>query len=200
MPATRERTDELLEATCRVVARQGAHGLRMSDVAGEAGVSNSLLHYYFATKAELLGRAFAHAEERVFERARAELDALPTAAARLDRFLSLYVEKDVVFEENWVLWNEMWSSALFDEELRPAIESAYRRWVGFITELLHAGREDGSVPRDVDADDAGARLAALVDGIGSQVVLGLTARARAAALIRRAIELELSGRTQRGRA
>ena len=38
----------------------------------------------------------------------------------------------------------------------------------------------------------------VVDGIGSQLLLGLLPRERAAALIEQSIELELSGRTQLG--
>ena len=33
---------------------EGAHGLRMASVAAEAGVSKALVHYYFATRQELL--------------------------------------------------------------------------------------------------------------------------------------------------
>ena len=200
MPATSDRTTDLLDATCRVVAKSGAHGLRMSHVAREAGVSNALLHYYFETRAELLSRAFAHAEGRVYEHAGTELEGLPSGAGRLRRFLHLYVEDDVVFQENWVLWNEMWSSSLFDPDMRPAIEEAYRRWIAFIVDLVEQGRTDGSIPAGVDSEEAGARLAAVVDGIGSQLLLGLLVRDRAAALIEQSIELELSGRTQLGRA
>jgi hypothetical protein len=112
--------------------------------------------------------------------------------------LHLYVEDDVVFQENWVLWNEMWSSSLFDPDMRPTIEEAYRRWIAFIVDLVEQGRTDGSIPAGVDPEEAGARLAAVVDGIGSQLLLGLLARERAAALIEQSIELELSGRTQLG--
>lgn len=198
MPATTDRTTDLLDATCRVVAKSGAHGLRMSHVAREAGVSNALLHYYFETRAELLSRAFAHAEGRVYEHAGTELEGLPSGAEGLRRFLHLYVEDDVVFQENWVLWNEMWSSSLFDPDMRPAIEEAYRRWIAFIVDLVEQGRTDGSIPAGVDPEEAGARLAAVVDGIGSQLLLGLLARDRAAALIEQSIELELSGRTPPG--
>jgi AcrR family transcriptional regulator len=200
MSATSDRTTDLLDAACRVVAKSGAHGLRMNHVAREAGVSNALLHYYFETRAELLARAFAYAEDRVYAHAEVELGGLGTAAEQLRRFLHLYVEDDVVFQENWVLWNEMWSSSLFDPDMRPAIEETYRRWIAFIVELVEQGRSDGSIPAGVDPEEAGARLAAVVDGIGSQLLLGLLRRERAAALIEQSIGLELSGRTRPGHA
>ena len=60
-----EREEAILVAACRVIAQSGAAGLRMSEVAREAGVSSALLHYYFATRHELLVRAFAFADSRV---------------------------------------------------------------------------------------------------------------------------------------
>src|SRR5712691_1090472 len=63
-PATSERVASILAAACRVVVREGAHGLRMATVAEEAGVSKALVHYYFSTRQELLRNAFAWSEER----------------------------------------------------------------------------------------------------------------------------------------
>jgi AcrR family transcriptional regulator len=163
----------------------------MSDVAREAGVSNALLHYYFETRTELLARAFAFAEERVRKRTDAELAALPTAGQRLRRFLLLYLGDESVFHENSVLWNEVWSSALFDEELRPAIESAYAGWVTRVVDLVLEAVNEGSVSPRTDTEAAARRLAALVDGLGSQRLVGLVAPAEAARLVEEAIELEL---------
>lgn len=202
--ATQERTRELLDATCRVVARKGAHALRMSDVAQEGGVSHPLLHYYFATRTELLARAFAHAEERAYARIDAELADLSTAVERLRRFLLLYVGKETIFREDLILWNEVWSSALFDEDLRPAVESAYAAWVERVVELAQEARAEGSVPPQVDVDSAARRLAALVDGLGSQRLVGLLEPAEAASHVEAALELELglspTSRTASGRA
>ena len=63
-PAQTDRVVAILEAACRVIVREGAHGLRMASVADEAGVSKALVHYYFATRQELLRSAFAFSESR----------------------------------------------------------------------------------------------------------------------------------------
>ena len=189
--ATGNRTERILDSTCRVVARRGAHALRMHDVAREAGVSNALLHYYFATRTELLARAFAFAEARRNERIDAELESLGTGAERLRRFLLLYVAEQADLHEDWILWNEVWSSALFDEELRPAIESAYADWVNRIVELAREASDDGSIDAVSDVDAAARRLAALVDGLGSQRLVGLLDPAAAERLLDQALALEL---------
>lgn len=193
MATAQTRIEELLEATCRAVARSGAHRLTMSEVAREAGVSTALLHYYFETKTELLTRAFEYAEERMRELVDAELATLERADDRIDRLLLIYVRNDAVSRENWVLWNELWSSALFDPELRPAIEAAYRAWVARLEALLEEAVSRGELPSRINPAESAARLAAVVDGLGSQVVLDMIDPNDAGLLVRRAFGLEREG-------
>src|SRR5436305_12322718 len=85
-----DRKTEILEATCRVIAREGADGLRMGTVAREAGVSSALLHYYFDTRADLLMQAFEHADVKADEAAEQAIAAIPTGLGRLQRLLLIY--------------------------------------------------------------------------------------------------------------
>ena len=125
-----DRTSELLDAACRVIAQAGAARLRMSDVAREAGVSTALVHYYFATRPELLRAAFMFADARVDVYVDEQIAVLDTAAERLERLLSVYVsDGDPVMRENSILWREMWSHAVFDDSLRTAVEESYADWI-----------------------------------------------------------------------
>jgi AcrR family transcriptional regulator len=192
--AVSERVARILEAACRVVARDGAHGLRMAAVAEEAGVSKALVHYYFSTRQELLRHAFAHSEERLAAAVAEELAPLPDAASRVERILLAGLEPKLPFSEQRALWNEVWSTLRFDGELRPLVESSYRAWADRIVALLEAGAADGSVSPHVDAVAAGWRLAAVADGIDSMLYLGLLDHARARELVRGAVERELAAR------
>ena len=55
-PAAAGRIDEILRAACRVVVSGGASDLRIGTVAQEAGMSRTLVHYYFTTRQELHAR------------------------------------------------------------------------------------------------------------------------------------------------
>ena len=77
-PAPTDRSTRILEAACRVIVREGAHGLRMARVAEEADVSKALVHYYFATRQELLRKAFAFSEQRWQAAIDAELATVST--------------------------------------------------------------------------------------------------------------------------
>lgn len=188
-PAAASRVDEILRAACRVVVTNGASDLRIGSVAQEAGVSRTLVHYYFTTRQELLRAAFAYAENLRIEALEAELATLATGAERAERALLRAIEPEL--EETPALWNEVWSSLRYDEELRPLVQERYRAWAERIVRLLEEGRADGSVPRSVDPTGAGWRLAAAADGIDSIHYLGVFDRDAARSLLASCVVREL---------
>ena len=189
--AQTERSIRILEAACTVIVRDGAHGLRMASVAREAQVSKALVHYYFATRQELLRSALEFSEQRWHAALDDQLEPLPNAAAKLERMLLAGIEPDLPFSEQRALGNEIWSNLRSDDELRPLVERSYRSWLARLVGLIDDGRADGSIPASVDAEPAGWRLAAAADGLDSLLYLGLVDRERAARLMRGAIALEL---------
>jgi AcrR family transcriptional regulator len=193
-PVQSTRVAAILDAACRVVVREGAHGLRMASVATEAGVSKALVHYYFTTRQELLRSAFAHAERRLNDAVDAELADLPDGAAKLERALLASLEADSHFGEQRALWNEVWSSLSFDGELRPLVDSHYRAWLERLRALANEGVADGSIPAADTLDDVVWRLGALADGVDSMLYLGLLDRERALELLRGGVRRELHSR------
>lgn len=173
-----------------MVVAEGAHALRIGTVAREAGVSRPLVHYYFATRQELLRATFAFAEDRRVEALEAELAELGTGFAKTARALERTLEPGL--EEIPVLWNEVWSSLAEDDELRPLLQERYRDWAERIVRLLDEGRRDGSVPPHIDVSESGLRLAAVADGLDSMLYLGLVDRPRARALLASCLERELA--------
>jgi AcrR family transcriptional regulator len=187
-----DRVVAILEAACRVIVREGAHGLRMASVAEEAGVSKALVHYYFSTRQALLRSAFAFSESRLDQLVDEEIAGLETGAARLARVLLVSTDSDTPISEQRALWNEVWSSLRFDDELRPLVEGWYRTWLDRVVRLLEDGRADGSVPDAVDAAAAGARLAAAADGVDSMLYLGLLDRDAAREVLLGSLQRELA--------
>jgi AcrR family transcriptional regulator len=192
-PETSERVASILAAACRVVVREGAHGLRMASVAQEAGVSKALVHYYFSTRQELMRSAFAWSEEQWHAALGEEVGVLTTGAERLERVLLMSIETAGPFSNQRALWNEVWSSLRFDDALRPLVEASYRAWLDRLRGLIEAGRRDTSIPRALDATEAAWRLAAVGDGLDSMLYLGLLGRDKARELMLGSIRRELAG-------
>jgi AcrR family transcriptional regulator len=189
---TSERVVAILEAACRVVVREGAHGLRIAAVATEAGVSKALVHYYFATRRELLRSAFSWSEEQWQAALSDRLASAATGADRVEEALLLSLDPSEPFAGHRVLWNEVWSSLRFDDELRPLVNASYRKWLDRLTVLIRVGRADGSIDAAVEPRPAAWRLAALADGIDSMLYLELLGREKARSLLRAGIRRELA--------
>jgi AcrR family transcriptional regulator len=190
--AAGDRVADILRAACRVVVRDGAHGLRMAKVATEAGVSKALLHYYFATRQELMRAAFAFSSEVWDDAVAAGLARVPTGAKRIERYLLASVDPSEPFGEHRAMWNEVWSSLRVDSELRPLVRARYLDWVARLVSLIEEGQRDGSVPKELDARRAGRRLAAVADGLESMLYLGVAERRLARRLLRESLERELA--------
>jgi AcrR family transcriptional regulator len=166
----------------------------MSEVAREAGVSSALLHYYFATRHELLLRAFAFADTRVDAHVLSLVGDGGSARDRLETLLTAYLSPDPVVTEDWVVWSELWRSARFDETLGVLLHEADGEWVGQVAGLLREGVADGSIDASVEIDDSAIRLISLVDGLGTRVLAGVLERDDAVRLIERSLIRELPDR------
>jgi len=194
-----KRIVEILDAACRVIVQGGIDRMRVSDVAAEAGVSTALVHYYFATRAELIERAFHHADERSDERAAADAGLAADARERLERLLRFQLADDEAARSSWIFWRELWTHALFDGRLRAVVGESYAVWVAQIgARLGEALAEDGASAATADLQASAQRLAALVDGLGQQLELGLLDREGAGALLRDATALELDRMREAG--
>jgi len=187
-----DRKTEILEATCRVIARSGAHDLRVEDVATEASVSPALVYYYFDTRAELLSRAFEFADARSTAHT---MKHIQTDASGRDRLHAVLFHEFVDapdVRDNWVIWGEMTASAVFDKALLATLDTWSRSWVKMVADLITDGQRDGSIPTTaIDADDAAERLTAIVDSLGGKIHLGFLDPERGRAILQDAIDMEL---------
>jgi AcrR family transcriptional regulator len=77
------RRTEVAAAATRAIARMGAEGVRVSDVADEAGLSPATVMYYFPTRRELMAAAFTRAIERFHDRRRLAIAGLDDPAVKL---------------------------------------------------------------------------------------------------------------------
>lgn len=174
-----DRRSQILECTCSVIARDGAEGLRMAAVAREADVSSALLHYYFATREDLIRLAFEYHETRESARGEERIASIEDPLERVRDVLARELSDDEVVREGWVLWSEMSRTAIFRDDFRASVADRSARWVGLVAELIAAAQDAGRVPAQVDASSAALRLTSMVDGIGGHVIVGSVSRAEA---------------------
>ncbi|MER7848952.1 TetR/AcrR family transcriptional regulator [Kitasatospora sp. NPDC096077] len=180
-----------MEAAARVIARRGVRGLRVEELAAEAGVSTALIYYHFKDRTGILRQTLEfindRAERYTTERA---ADAPPlTAREELEQTLLLELQDSVEVRENSTAWGELRASAVFDDTLREDLARATRIWVQEVAELLGLVQPMSSA---VALAGAAERLTALLEGLSTRWLSGSLPLAHARTLMVDAIEAEVS--------
>jgi AcrR family transcriptional regulator len=139
----------------------------MKKVAKEAGVSQGILHYYFASKRAILIAALdtvmADLDRRVAEHGRGARDARGRLRAVIRSCLGVAEEN----REFWMVFVEFWGEMMHDRELQRINAALYRRLRRMLGATVAQGTRTGAFRR-VDAEEAGAVILALVDGLSLQ--------------------------------
>ncbi len=172
-PRQSERRHAILRAAAEVIGERGVCDTRIADVAARAGVSPGLAVYYFESKDRLLAEALTFSENRFYDETMADLAELPTSRDRLVRLIerSCPMLDDETDYAEWTLWIELWSRALRDPEIETQREALDQRWRDTIADIVREGRRNVEFA-PIDVDDFVLRLAALIDGLVIQVLLG----------------------------
>jgi AcrR family transcriptional regulator len=85
----KETEERILEAAHAVFLRRGTAGARMQEIAGEAGVNQALLHYYYRTKAALAEAVFIRAARTLLPPVIATLASDLTIAEKVRRVVEI---------------------------------------------------------------------------------------------------------------
>lgn len=192
--AVTDRRAQLLEATIAVIARRGVRGMRVQEVAADAGVSVTLLYHYFGSREGLLEAAlFAASEQAAGYGARA---ASAATTAREELVARLVGELQGIDEvrTNSAAWGELRWTSVFDERLRPAVHKLTAEWVEEIADLVRRVLAEEGSEAAVDPRAVAERLVALVEGFSGRWLTGAVPVERLRRLLAEAIEIELPGR------
>ena len=163
------RRAQIVRATVRCLARDGYARLTMKKVAREAGVSQGILHYYFADKRAMLVATLTAVSRDVDRRVAAAQSRAPREpAARLRALVRTCLEVAVDRPEFWVVFLEFWGEMVHDRRLRAVNAEVYTRTRRLLARLIADGVRAGRF-RAVDPERAAAVVLGLVDGVSLQL-------------------------------
>lgn len=160
-----------MAAAARVLVRDGSAGIRVRDVALEAGVSTGIVHYYFGSKEEILVDALRWAIGKPAERfaeLRRDGDHLRVLATLLEVSLP---HPGVLFDE-YVLWLELWTAVTHDVSLQPLCEELAGDYRDEVRKLVSEGAEAGTFRPVAEPGEVAERISAMVDGLCFRNVVG----------------------------
>lgn len=171
---TESRRTDILSATVTAIADRGLCETRIADVADIVGVSPALVLYYFPTKAALLSEALVFLDRLFYEGVASKLE---TASNAEDRLIILIEEscprqtKPGELPDSWVLWPAMWEMSRLDPALAAARARLDEAWRAQIVSIVEEGMASGEFA-SVDVKDFSIQLAAMLDGLAVEAMLG----------------------------
>ncbi|MEX2449176.1 MAG: TetR/AcrR family transcriptional regulator [Solirubrobacterales bacterium] len=165
-----EKAQRIIDAMRDSVATRGAAGSTFEHVAGEAGVSRGLLHYYFGTKERLLVEVVRRdAEIRV-----ARLDEPLGKAETVDDVIDVLVANLTDLIENepafFLLLYELFSAGRRTPDIQREVGQLFERTRSHVAEILKAKEREGVLSLRYDAESIVAYLFALGDGFALQAL------------------------------
>lgn len=178
-----ERREAILIAAARVIARSGVRGLRVEEVASEAGVSPPLLYYHFASRQGLIRAALERASDKAPSAVlRAESEGASGYEA-VETALLAELDDNRAVRDNAIVWGEVSATAVFEPELRKDVRTVTEAWSATVADAIRRGMQDGSIRAGIDADQAAEVLITLVDGFCNRWLAGAMDRERARELL-----------------
>jgi TetR/AcrR family transcriptional regulator, regulator of biofilm formation and stress response len=162
---TKGRREQILDATLRIIGRDGREAVTHRAVAEEAGVALGSTTYYFDSRNDLLGQALEHVSAQEVERyARLGEDLREVKSGRelADRLISELVaaaEDRVAYIAEYELWLEAGR--------RPDLREAAQSWCDAEQHAV-AGALDRLGSTDPRSD--ASLVVAAIDGLGERVL------------------------------
>jgi AcrR family transcriptional regulator len=170
-----ERRLELVDATWRIIARQGLEGATMREIALEAGFANGALKPYFPTKDTLLEFAFGH----VFNRTNQRIAGVTEGKSGIEALRAFCLEvlpldEERVNEARIVI--PFWQKAVNDPQKAEIHQRSMDEWVTTIRRYLAEARDSGDVRAAVDDSVLAGQLLNML--LGAQIEAALAAEGR----------------------
>jgi AcrR family transcriptional regulator len=167
-----EQQAALVRAAFDLIAERGFEGLRTRDVAARAGVNIATLHYYFATKEELIRGVLAAAAGQFRRREARDLGSEDRdSLTELRSFLRSRQEQMRASPELFTVLLELSTRAIRDPAIRAIMRETDQAWRANLAALLQTGVDQGTLHPEMDVEAAAASLVALSKGLHLQMIM-----------------------------
>lgn len=167
-----ETSQVLLEAAKTVLHQKGYAGLSTRDVASEAGVPLSQIHYHFGSKQGMMLALFEYLNAQLLDRQNSLFHDPATALSeQWDRACG-YLDDDISSGYVRVL-QELIAASWTDAEIAKVVRAGIMGWVDLIAELARKAERQFAGLGPFTADEVAALVANAFIGAESHYLLGL---------------------------
>jgi AcrR family transcriptional regulator len=160
-----ERRRSLILAAYELIAEKGFEHLRTRDVAARAGVNIATLHYYFASKEDLIPGVMDHLlhEFRTSPATPSTVDITTPLEQVRAMFLSTY-NRFQAKPGLFTVLSELVLRSLRDASLRPALQRLDEEWQMYLQHIIMDGICQGIFRTDLDPEVMATKLIILIKG------------------------------------
>jgi AcrR family transcriptional regulator len=137
----------LLDAAERLLLEKGHAAITTRKLATEAGLNHGLVHYYFGSVENVLGRVLERFTQRLTERQR-QMYATDVPFIEKWRTAMHYLSEDTAYQK---IWFELQALAWNHRELKQAVADVNAEWRSVLTEAFAEPRERYGIPVPLDA-------------------------------------------------
>lgn len=168
----KSRYKELVLIAFDHIANRGFEGLRVHDVATEAGINNATLHYYFPTKEDLIKGVVDYMIEKfstsyTVESAGDESpDAWKEMLAELEDARHNFRE----YRGSLVVFTELLLRSLRDPAITEIFKKPDENWRGFLAGIIERGIRQEVFRSDLDPVVAATVIMLQIKGFGFQML------------------------------
>ena len=145
-PSTQDR---ILEAAYRTLVGFGYNQVSMRRIAVEAGVNQSLLHYYFGSKEHLMLEVLSYVNDQLLARQRKMFAEAQSFDAIWDKGLE-YFKEDVRTGYVRALW-ELWAQGLSNPRIKKRWIEITGQWQDLVVDLAQRGMKEYGLEGRYDA-------------------------------------------------
>jgi AcrR family transcriptional regulator len=165
---------KLVDAAYDIIAEEGFEGLRTREVAGRANLNVSTLHYYFATKEDLV-RSVARRLLAEFKEGRESADSQADgpggtpqdSRGTLESLRAAFTSQSRILQKRpaaYVVVMELFTRSLHDRKMGPVVQELLDTWEGHFRSLITEGVRTGQISPPSDVSTATRALQSLLIG------------------------------------
>jgi len=127
-----KRRIQILEALHRCLLEKPFHQTSIKDIANQAGVNHGLLHYYFASKEDILLNyieyTFHKYYSRFLDKFKLKRDQADIARDGMEDLFQ-WILREIAFDpESARIFTEIWALALYHPEVAQKLRDNYNMW------------------------------------------------------------------------
>jgi len=161
---------QILEAAYQTLVTMGYNHVSMRKIAEAAGVNQSLLHYYYGSKANLMLAVLEYVNERLLARQR-------TMYAEVSSFEKIWAASLEFFEEDVrsgyvrALW-ELWAEGLSDKRIAHRLAEVIGGWRELVVDLARQALIEYGIDGGRDPVVLGRLMGDLYWGAEAEILAG----------------------------